>query len=665
MAYNISYNIENGIDLFYDGSSDLPSQIEEGEHIYYSIYSTEGVDESSYTYNITNCEYYVDGDGSFGIRDPYGDITITITYYNTPIIRTYGIEYNLTNCSKGNNITTIDEGTSVEIILNANQNFKIINRQSITVNNATLSNWVEYNNGCKFTISNPTGDVVVYASAEQIAFNITYIDVYQGATLTSPSPAPTIINKNETISFIYQAEEGYRFGYGVEGDYVATKCDSTYTVPQVANPTTATLTVSNPRGNISVGVRTYTSVSSSYSINVTAVNCENRYDSSTTIQEGGSATIYVIANPNYNLPSQSDIIVNNASILSWSVVGQLGTLIIGNPTDNVIISITATQEIPKDDYSVTYVLSECSKVSGVNTIGYNDTNNRYTLTFKSNSGYIFPYNTSNKPEVINATLSEYSVSNDILTIVITKITGDVVVKVSALNDIKYNISYVLRNAEYDPNNPTQVYDGENVTLRVTAKTGYVLPSTVTVSGGTLSSWDKSKGIAVISNVVSNVVLTVNASAISLNSEVILYQYSGEDNVVDKPLKNIGVLKGVFRDVASITHLNMTIEYNKLPDFNYVYVSDFNRYYYVTNYSSYRTNLWELNLSIDVLMTYKNAILNQYAFVDRSFSRNNPMLVDKKIVFEEGIDISFDKITTSIFDIEHPRTILVGSQLSFK
>lgn len=646
--YNISYDIESGITLYYDGSTDLPSQIGENELIYFSVVSDEGTDESSYSYSITNCDYYVDGDGSFGISNAYGDVNIRVTYYNTPIIKTYNIEYSLTKCSRGSSPTTINEGESATITLTADTNHKIINRQAITVNNATLSNWAESGTGYTFTVSNPTGNVVIYAAAEQIAFNITYVDVYQGTTLTSPSPPPTTINKDETISFVYQASSGYRFGYGVEGDYVATRCDSTYTVPQVQNPTTATLTVSNPRGDISVGVRTYITSSTEYNINVTAINCENRYDSATTIQEGGSATIYVIANPNYTLPPQSAVIVNNASIISWEVNGRLGTLIIANPTNEVNISITATQEVPKEDYTVTYVLSACSKVSGVNTIGYNAINNRYTLTFKSNSGFKFPYNEVNKPEVINATVDAYNVTGDELSVTITKITGNVTVKISAVTDVVYTISYTLRNAEYDTSNPSQAYEGGTVSLRVTARAGYVLPTSVNVSGGTLLSWDKSRGVATISNIFDDVVLTVNAIAIASNSALVLYQYGGMPNVVQKTLTEVGTLKGVFRDVASVTHLIVTIEYPKVPDFNYVWVQDFGRYYFVTNFSCYNQNIWEIDLTIDVLMTYQSAIIRQKAFIDRSESHYNPMLPDDEVVVEEGCTFEVITVGNDVF-----------------
>ena len=122
----------------------------------------------------------------------------------------------------------------------------------------------------------------------------------------------------------------------------------------------------------------------------------------------------------------------------------------------------------------------------------------------------------------------------------------------------------------------------------------------------------------------------------------LFKNTAENNRVDKTqyLTEVGTIEGVFRDEASVVNFAITIEYPKFIDFNYVYVPVFNRYYYVTDVTVVRTGLYEISLSIDVLMSYKNGLLNLEAFVNRNEKVSNPLIVDNKRVIEQGYDVTY-------------------------
>ena len=51
-------------------------------------------------------------------------------------------------------------------------------------------------------------------------------------------------------------------------------------------------------------------------------------------------------------------------------------------------------------------------------------------------------------------------------------------------------------------------------------------------------------------------------------------------------------------------------------YNYCYIPDFGRYYYINGINALRANLFELSLGIDVLMTYAESIRNNAAIVDK-------------------------------------------------
>lgn len=135
-----------------------------------------------------------------------------------------------------------------------------------------------------------------------------------------------------------------------------------------------------------------------------------------------------------------------------------------------------------------------------------------------------------------------------------------------------------------------------------------------------------------------------------NFELNLYQNSSEANRVDKTnyLTQLGTINGVLRETTSITEPVITLEMETVPTFNYVYIPTFDRYYFVTEINSIRYNLWEISLSVDVLMTYKDALFNLYAFVDRNENTTNPMLIDKKRVIEQGVDIENVEIENIVF-----------------
>ena len=115
----------------------------------------------------------------------------------------------------------------------------------------------------------------------------------------------------------------------------------------------------------------------------------------------------------------------------------------------------------------------------------------------------------------------------------------------------------------------------------------------------------------------------------------LYKNTAEKNRIDKTqyLTSVGEITGYLRNETNIINPSIVIEYDKVIDFNYVYVSTFNRYYFVTNITSVRTNLWRLDMSCDVLMTYKDTILNYECYVSRNENDYNEKIEDKYLPLE--------------------------------
>lgn len=130
----------------------------------------------------------------------------------------------------------------------------------------------------------------------------------------------------------------------------------------------------------------------------------------------------------------------------------------------------------------------------------------------------------------------------------------------------------------------------------------------------------------------------------------LYQNTAEANRVDKSsyLTAVGTLSGVLRDECSVLNPTITIEYTQVPNFNYVYIPIFGRYYFVDNIVSVRKNIWRLSLRCDVLMTYRTGIDGLSAVIARQEFDYNPELVDNLLPVEKEMDVSVVEIASTAF-----------------
>lgn len=117
--------------------------------------------------------------------------------------------------------------------------------------------------------------------------------------------------------------------------------------------------------------------------------------------------------------------------------------------------------------------------------------------------------------------------------------------------------------------------------------------------------------------------------------ITLYKNTAENNRIDKTeyLTKVIDLQGYFRQETNIINPSIIIEYAGDINFNYVYISTFNRYYFVNSITSVRTNLWRLEMSCDVLMTYKETILNYSCYVSRNENEYNEDIEDTYLPLE--------------------------------
>lgn len=92
-------------------------------------------------------------------------------------------------------------------------------------------------------------------------------------------------------------------------------------------------------------------------------------------------------------------------------------------------------------------------------------------------------------------------------------------------------------------------------------------------------------------------------------DITLYVNNSEKNKIGKNLTNDFSLSGTLRDATSIINPIILVELNEIANYNYCYISNFKRYYFITDITVIRTGLYAISLSVDVLESFKSDIKN--------------------------------------------------------
>lgn len=90
-------------------------------------------------------------------------------------------------------------------------------------------------------------------------------------------------------------------------------------------------------------------------------------------------------------------------------------------------------------------------------------------------------------------------------------------------------------------------------------------------------------------------------------QITMYKNYSDNNVISKTLGQPLTLTGSLRNESNVINPTIRIEIDNPALCNYAYIPEFGRYYYITDMRSIRTNLWELSMHVDVLMSFADAI----------------------------------------------------------
>lgn len=139
--------------------------------------------------------------------------------------------------------------------------------------------------------------------------------------------------------------------------------------------------------------------------------------------------------------------------------------------------------------------------------------------------------------------------------------------------------------------------------------------------------------------------------------IILYNYQGNDNVINKDKTEIVRYSIRMKGNTSLTNPIVPIhsDYDLINfNVNYCYISEFNRYYFVDDIVPYPNKIYRLTLRVDVLESYKDDILNSSSQIrvagEMDYSSNVSLDSRQQIDIYKGsneFDEAFDYVLVAL------------------
>lgn len=121
-----------------------------------------------------------------------------------------------------------------------------------------------------------------------------------------------------------------------------------------------------------------------------------------------------------------------------------------------------------------------------------------------------------------------------------------------------------------------------------------------------------------------------------------YSNASEEHVLDKDITKINEnVSVVLKDDTNVLTPTLITSQNISHTFNYIYISDFNRYYYVKNIT-YSQQRFYIECSVDVLMSFNTDIKSLELIANRSSSRFNVYQPDPHVKFLQKSIIATQK-----------------------
>lgn len=105
-------------------------------------------------------------------------------------------------------------------------------------------------------------------------------------------------------------------------------------------------------------------------------------------------------------------------------------------------------------------------------------------------------------------------------------------------------------------------------------------------------------------------------------EIKLCYNSSDNRCINKNIIDGETISGTLRTNTSIIYPVIMFENDAPLRYNYAYIPEFRRYYYIKNVISSKNKLWEVNFEVDPLMSFRSDIFALKVVVDKQSNESN-------------------------------------------
>ena len=135
----------------------------------------------------------------------------------------------------------------------------------------------------------------------------------------------------------------------------------------------------------------------------------------------------------------------------------------------------------------------------------------------------------------------------------------------------------------------------------------------------------------------------------------MYNTSDSNNTINKTLANETEFNIKLKGNTSITQPIVVLHSNNIILFNYAYIPEFNRYYFVDKIELFPNGIYNITLKVDVLESFKNDIKNSYGMISRQTNINNYYNDGYESEIKKEVDLYRSNIT---FNLDTKEKVLV-------
>lgn len=144
--------------------------------------------------------------------------------------------------------------------------------------------------------------------------------------------------------------------------------------------------------------------------------------------------------------------------------------------------------------------------------------------------------------------------------------------------------------------------------------------------------------------------------------ITLYVQTKDRDIIEKNLTSAQSYIGQARGEISIESPVITIISSvSLINFNYCFIKEFNRYYFIDSKKLVRNNVWEFTLSEDYLYTWRDMIYTWTVELERAQYDWNLYFKDGEMMCIEGHNLNVLEFPNSLPTTKHNILIVNGGR----